>query len=190
MNRFLKIAALLALPALAAGQETNASARQPHISYFTETSRPASEIKSIFPYDIALRTAEGDTLNSAGVFAQNGKPTVLMFWLTTCVPCRYELAAVAKKYEAWQEEAPFNLYTISVDFPKNYGNFVKRVNDSAWPFPAYHDTNREFRLVMPGALNGLPQTFVLNKAGDIVRQKRKYSPGEEDELFEFVKTLK
>jgi len=190
MSRFLRIAALLALPALAVGQETNTPTSQPHISYFTETSRPASEIKSTFPYNIDLVTADEDTLNSAKVFVQNGKPTVLMFWLTTCVPCRYELAAIAKKYEAWQQETPFNLYAISVDFPKNYGNFVKRVNDSAWPFPAYHDTNREFRLVMPGALNGLPQTFVLDKNGGIVHHTRKYSFGKEDELFEFVKTLK
>ncbi|MFQ5447155.1 MAG: TlpA family protein disulfide reductase [Saprospiraceae bacterium] len=190
MDKVLKLFALLFLPVLAMGQVTNATARQPRISYFSETSRPASEIKSTFPYDIALRTADGDTLNSSSVFVQNGRPTVLMFWLTTCVPCRYELAAAAKKYEAWQQDTPFNLYAISVDFPKNYGSFVKRVNDSAWPFPAYHDLNREFRLVMPGALNGLPQSFVLDKDGNIVRHKRKYSIGEEDELFNFIKTLK
>ncbi len=189
MNRFFKISVLFLLPAFVMGQVKNETSGQSHISYFSETSRPASEIKSTFPYDISLTNADGDALNSASVFTQNGKPTVLLFWLTTCVPCRYELAAVAKKYKDWQKELPFNLYAISVDFPKNYSNFKKRVHDSAWPFPAFHDTNREFRLIMPGELNGLPQSFVLDKDGNIVRHKRKYYTGEEDELFEFIKTL-
>jgi peroxiredoxin len=128
-------------------------------------------------------------LNSANVFAQNGKPTVLMFWLTTCVPCRHELTAISGKYESWQAETGFNLYAISIDFPKNYGNFVKRVEDSRWPFPAYHDLNREFSVILPGQLNGLPQTFILDKTGRIVHHKRKFSPGDEDVLYDLIKEV-
>ncbi|MCU0346020.1 MAG: hypothetical protein MUC59_03690 [Saprospiraceae bacterium] len=57
-------------------------------NYYVDTARPVEQIQATFPFDIPLRNAAGDTLNSATVFQKNGKPTVLMFWLTTCGPCR------------------------------------------------------------------------------------------------------
>ena len=158
-------------------------------NYIVETSRNPKDINKSFPYDIDLKSAAGKTINSSEVLGKGDKPTVLLFWLTTCVPCRHEMAAISEKMEAWQAETDFNLVAISTDFQKNYESFVKRVNDSNWPFEAYNDVNREFRLVMPGALNGLPQTFILDKDGNIVYHKRKYKSGDEDTLYEQVKLI-
>ncbi|MBI1226196.1 MAG: redoxin domain-containing protein [Bacteroidetes bacterium] len=158
-------------------------------NYYVETARPANQIQSNFPYDISLQNAQGDTLNSAKVFEKNGKPTVLMFWLTTCGPCRMELNAITEKYDRWKQQADFNLYAISTDFPKNYPQFISRVAEGKWQFPAYYDMNREFRMVMPGELNGLPQIFVLDKNGNIAYHTRKYVPGDEDKLFEEIRKL-
>ncbi len=182
-----------AFPEGASGQNTDTApiVIQPRqSSYYVDTARPSNQIQSTFPFDIPLRNAAGDTLNSATVFEKNGKPTVLMFWLTTCGPCRMELNAIAPKFKGWQQEADFNFYAVSTDFPKNFPQFVNRVDEGNWPFPAYHDLNREFRLVMPGELNGLPQVFVLDKAGNIAYHTRKYVPGDEDRLFEEVKKLR
>jgi cytochrome c biogenesis protein CcmG/thiol:disulfide interchange protein DsbE len=161
----------------------------PSRNYYMDNARPANQIKAAYPYDIPLRNAQGDTLNSASVFANNGKPTVVMFWLTTCGPCRMELKAINEKFEGWKQQADFNLYAVSTDWEKNYPAFVSRVQEAKWPFPAYHDLNREFHLIMPGALNGLPQVFVLDKAGNIAYHTRKYMPGDEDKLFEEIKKL-
>jgi len=43
--------------------------------------------------------------------------------------------------------------------------------------------------VMPGALNGLPQTFIFDKNGEIAYHKRKYRGGDEKKLFAKVKEL-
>lgn len=172
-----------------ASQNQPRQPRKAQIYYYQETSRPLAEINAVYPYDIALVSADDDTLNSARVLALNGKPTVLLFWLTTCAPCRKELAAISSKFEQWQQEADFNLYAISIDFPKNRESFKRMVKEKAWPFPAYLDVNREFRLIMPGKLNGLPQLFVLDGSGKIIHHKRKYSPGDEDRLFEYLKSL-
>ncbi len=158
-------------------------------NYMMDTARPGSEIKKTFPYDISLKTAAGEVLNSENELKANGKPTVLLFWLTTCAPCAMEMKAISEKYEDWQKETDFNLVAISTDFSKNYPNFVKRVEDKKWPWKTYNDVHREFRKVMPGGLNGLPQTFLLDKEGNIVFHKRKYSSGDEDKLYEQVKTL-
>jgi len=155
----------------------------------TDTSRSKDEINSKFPFDISMTTGDRKTVNSETKLASNGKPTVILFWLTTCYPCRMEMSAIKKVYAQWQEEADFNLYAISTDFQKNYDKFIKRVETEKWPWETLHDTNREFRKVLPGALNGLPQTFIFDKNGEIVYRKRKYSTGDEHNLFKMIKKI-
>jgi len=142
-----------------------------------------------YPFDIKLRTADGEEVSSADALKYKGKPTIVSFWLTTCGPCRMEFAAIKGKYEKWQEEADFNMVAISTDFPKNHQAFVDMTKKEEWPWDVYLDVDRAFWRVMPGALNGLPQVFVYDENGEIVYYKRKYKPGDEDTLFSKIKEL-
>lgn len=158
-------------------------------NYIVSTSRKKDEIEQNFPYDIALRRADGSETNSTEILKKNGKPTILLFWLTTCYPCKIEMKAIKEKFPKWRAETDFNLVAISTDFEKNYGKFQEMVKANSWGWKTYHDFNREFRYVMPGELNGLPQTFIIDKNGEIVYHKRKYSSGDEDKLYAKVKAL-
>ena len=173
----------LGMPELSAQQTT------PQFRSVTETSRPSTQVKREYPFDINLRDADGKQVNAANLFSKGKKPTVLFFWLTTCGPCKMELSAIAEKFGAWKKEKDFDFFAISTDFSDRVEQFNTRVKTSNWPFPAYHDFNREFRLVMPGELNGLPQVFVFDASGAIVYHARKYLPGEEDKLWEALKLL-
>lgn len=153
----------------------------------TSTSRQKKDIVQNFPHDIDLKTKDGQTLNSKEILKPNGKPVVLLFWLTTCFPCMVEMKAIKKEFPNWKEKVDFDLYAISTDFEKNYEKFSRMVDDKKWPWPAYNDVNREFRQVMPGGLNGLPQSFVLDKNGKIIYHKRKYQPGDEHVLFQKIR---
>lgn len=155
----------------------------------TDPARPIGEMNTTFPFDIALKDAAGKMHNSSSILKKNGKPTVVLFWLTTCFPCRVEMKAIQKEIDTWKAETDFNIVAISTDFEKNYDSFVKRVEESNWSFDAYVDVNREFRKVMPGALNGLPQSFIFDKNGEIVYHKRKYITGDEHKLYAKVKEL-
>ena len=186
--RLLPLIFILCLSTVLVAQtspEKTLQTRQPN--YIRDTSRPVSEIAADYPFDIPLRTADDQVVLSSEVLPQNGKPTILLFWLTTCFPCRMELQALEKEVPHWREEVDFNLVAISTDFAKNFPAFVQRVEDRKWSWPAYNDKDREFRKVMPGGLNGLPQTFVLNAKGEIVYHKRKYRPGDEKALFAAVR---
>ena len=156
-------------------------------NYIVEQSRPANEIKADFPFDIDLKRADGSTVSSREVFKENERPVVLLFWLTTCYPCRLEMKAIEEHYAEWQKEQAFDLYAISTDFQKNFPSFTKRVDQSNWPWKSFNDYRREFRKIMPGRLNGLPQLFVLDKNGNITYHKRRYQPGDEKQLFEEIK---
>lgn len=169
------------------GQEKALQTREPN--YIMDTARPAVEIKSTYPYDIELKQADGTIVTSDQVFPTNGKPTILLFWLTTCYPCRMELEALSVEVPKWKKETDFNLIAISTDFEKNFGSFTQRVQDGQWPWQAYNDMHREFSRFLPGGLNGLPQTFVLDANGEIVYHKRKYRPGDEEALYEAVRAV-
>jgi len=157
--------------------------------YSASRARPKTEIQGSYPYDIDLKDATSKTVKSDQILVKNGKPTVLLFWLTTCFPCSMEMKAIKEKYTDWQKEADFNLYAISTDFERNFPKFIQKVEDNKWPWETYNDVNREFRQILPGGLNGLPQTFVIDKNGEIAYHKRKYKPGDEDILFAKVKEL-
>ena len=152
------------------------------------TSRAKDEMVSTFPFDIDLKNADGEIMRSDQVF-KNDKPTVLMFWLTTCAPCHRKMKKLVEVYDDMKKEADFNLYAISGDYTKNYPQFVSQVDKFDWPFVALNDMNREFRQVLPGGLNGYPQTFVFDEKGEMVYTKRKYSTGDLDKLRDVLKTL-
>ncbi len=166
------------------------NAQQPSPSrVITETSRPSEKINTTFPYDIDLKNADGQTVNSSKLFKKNKRATVLLFWMTTCGPCRMELNAISGKFDTWKKKTDFDFYAISIDFSDRVEQFNTRVKESKWPFPAYFDINREFRSVMPGELNGLPQLFVLNKKGEVIYHTRRFIPGDEDKLFEALQKI-
>lgn len=155
---------------------------------YVEQSRPKEKIQDKFPYDIWLKTPQGDSILSSKVLAK-GKPVVLLFWLTTCYPCRIEMDAIAAKFNEWKKETDFELYAISTDFAHNFAAIQKRAGDKNWPFKFLWDYNREFKEILPGGLNGLPQSFILDKNGEIAFHKRKYSSGDEDIMYEEIKSL-
>jgi len=180
---------VVARPAQQQVRDTSVQPRKSRGQYTVSKSRQKNEIAATYPYDIDLKAANEKTLTSDQVLDKNDKPTVLLFWLTTCFPCSMEMKAIKEKYADWQKEADFNFYAISTDFEKNFPKFIQKVEENQWPWKTYNDVNREFRQVLPGGLNGLPQTFILDKNGEIAYHKRKYRPGDEDVLFAKVKEL-
>jgi cytochrome c biogenesis protein CcmG, thiol:disulfide interchange protein DsbE len=153
------------------------------------TARQPMHIDSIFPFDISLRTLDSTLVNSKDVMKLNDKPTVIAFWLTTCFPCLIELDAYVKAYEGWQKEMPFNLVSISTDFPERFAIIGKIAQEKKFPFPTYWDFNREYKEILPGGLNGLPQVFLFDKNGKLIWQHKRYFSGDEKELFAKVKEL-
>ncbi|NNE29887.1 MAG: TlpA family protein disulfide reductase [Saprospiraceae bacterium] len=152
-----------------------------------DRSRPENSIRKEFPFDIPLEDPQQNVRTSDTIIPDNGKPTVLLFWLTTCYPCRIEMAAIKKKMPYWEEEADFNILAISTDWDRNFEKFSEMARESDWPWETYRDKDKEFRKVLPGGLNGLPQTFVFDKNGEIQYHSRKYRTGDEDKLFAAIK---
>ncbi|MFN0213997.1 MAG: peroxiredoxin family protein [Saprospiraceae bacterium] len=144
---------------------------------------------SIFPFDIPLLDIDSvKASNSKTVMAipkkeKNRKPTVIAFWLTTCIPCHIELSTYSAQYTTWKKQANFDLYAISIDFPKNFRKIANIVREKQFPFPVYWDRDRLYSSVMPGELNGLPQVFIFDKNGKLAYRHKGFRPGDEEVLF-------
>lgn len=160
-----------------------------HNGLSVTTHKAPEKLEDDYPFNVDLKTVDGRLVKSADVFKKNGKPTVLLFWLSTCRPCHQKMEAIKPLYPEWKEEADFNVFAISGDFPQNYPSFVKQVKQKEWEWDTYNDVNRSFRDILPGGLNGYPQTFIFDKNGNLVYQDKKFQSGDEVKLFEKIKQV-
>lgn len=153
-------------------------------SYFAAPG--AIAIDTAYPYNIALVASRGlqDTslLSSADAMLPHlGKrPVVMFFWMTTCGPCRMELEEISQRMDAWQRDYDFAFIPISLDFDSRRAAFHGRAAD--YPWTSYYDIFRAFPSVMPGGLNGVPQIFIFDKAGEQIFYRRKYREGDLEAL--------
>jgi cytochrome c biogenesis protein CcmG, thiol:disulfide interchange protein DsbE len=159
--------------------------------YKAEKTKPGprdwAKVSKSFPFDIPLEDTARLAYNTSDLLKTNGKPLVLIFWLTTCGPCKIELQTLNANYDAWKKETDFRLIAVSTDWEDNWSRVVERVATEKWKFEAYRDYNNEFRDHLPGGLNGLPQVFVFDKTGKIVYHHRRFIPGDEVELLAKIK---
>ncbi len=150
---------------------------------------------TLFPFNIRLldidSTKESNTMNVMAIpkKEKNKKPTVIAFWLTTCMPCKWELDTYTANFPEWKKQANFNMYAISIDFPHNFRKIAKIAREKQYPFEVYWDRDRVFHAVMPGDLNGLPQVFIFDKNGKLAYRHKGFRPGDELTLFEKIKEL-
>lgn|GEM_PF-1390030 len=140
-----------------------------------------------YPYAVPLKDPDNKIFTSTEIFPKADKPTVVLFWLTTCKPCTRELTAIQQNFDTWQREVPFHLVALSEDHVDAYQAFVSRVKKEQWPFDAYMDMERRFQDLLPGNLNGLPQTFIFDKHGNLTWKKRGFLPGDEAQYLGKIK---
>ena len=83
------------------------------IAFFSISFIGDGNIGKVFP-SVEIKTLEGEVIESSS-FVNIGKPTIVSFWSTTCVPCIKELNAINSKYAEWKKETGLEVYAISTD---------------------------------------------------------------------------
>ncbi|MBU6342611.1 MAG: TlpA family protein disulfide reductase [Bacteroidetes bacterium] len=149
---------------------------------YAQSEQPSSP----YPFQLTLFRPDSSAVSSTRALPL-GKPVILAFWLTTCMPCMAELAAYTERYAAWKQQKDFELIAISIDFPNRFRQIEPLVKEKKWPFPVFWERERTFKNILPGGLNGLPQVFVFDASGQLVYHHKGYYPGFENELFAQLK---
>jgi cytochrome c biogenesis protein CcmG, thiol:disulfide interchange protein DsbE len=137
--------------------------------------------------EVQLKSLDGKTVNVQDL-GKRGKIVVLSFWATWCSPCKKELDAISDVYDDWQKKYNMDLVAITIDDARALAKVKPMVQAKGWTFEVLSDVNGDLKR----ALNfpTVPQTFLLNKEGEIVYSHSGYLPGDEDELEKHIAELK
>ncbi len=127
--------------------------------------------------DIDSSTSKGDTIDVDPVFYDtngeevrlsefSGKPIVLNFWTSWCVPCQYELADFQKIYEKYGDDVEFVMIDLVGVQGETEEMGMETVVSNNYTFPIYFDTSGEvlFSLV----ITEMPTTIFINSDGTIL----------------------
>jgi len=136
--------------------------------------------------NVPLKSLDGSTVNSSE-FENDGAPIVVSFWATWCKPCILELNTIMDEYPDLQDETGVKLIAISIDDARNSPKVAPFVAGKGWDYEVLIDENGDFKRAM--GVNNVPHTFVLNANKEIVWEHNSYSPGDEEELYEFLEEM-
>lgn len=136
---------------------------------------------------VTIKTVSGQQRDFSTLVAMGGDTlTVISLWATWCIPCIQELETINEQYHERQKEKPFKLIAISIDDARTAARVRSFVAGKGWNFDIYLDTNSDLKRALN--VNDVPHLLII-KNGKIVHQQNGYVPGNEEELFEKIKTL-
>ena len=129
-----------------------------------------------------LKSLESEFIYTNDVLTENNF-YIVSFWATWCIPCINELDAIVDIYEELEKDN-IEVIAISTDDARTKKRVRPMINGKDWNFKILLDENHDLKR----ALNivGIPHT-IITKGTKIIYRRIGYSPGEEVDLFEFIR---
>jgi len=138
--------------------------------------------------NVDVKTLDGKSINLEEAYGgENGKVTVVSFWATWCTPCKKELDVIADMYEDWQDDYDVEVIAITIDNSRALAKVPAMVETKGWEYTVLAGNQTE--MFNAFGFSSVPQTFVIDKNGNIAYSHSGYIPGDEDELEEIVAEL-
>ena len=119
---------------------------------------PAPEVGKIAP-DFELNSLDGQTVTLSQLF---GRPVMVNFWATWCMPCRYEMPYIQQVYEDWPEE---ELVLLIINIQESSSRVAQFMRGEGFSFPVLLDSNGS--VAQRYNVQGIPTTFFIDKYGFI-----------------------
>lgn len=116
-----------------------------------------------------------------------GKPTVIAVWATWCQPCHVELDHMQDMARRWQEELGVHLLAVSVDKRYQMNRIQPLLKRKGWDYDVLVDTNGKLQRQL--GFRSIPQMYVLDANGRIVKEYSGYREGRETEVDRVVRQL-
>jgi peroxiredoxin len=93
-----------------------------------------------------------------------GKVVLLNFWTTWCPPCRVEMPAMERLYQAYRDDG---LVVVAVSMDRSPADKVKAfVEELGLNFPVLHD--RDERVARLYSVPGVPTSYIVDARGRIM----------------------
>jgi len=145
-------------------------------------AKAAAPVESKPAPDITVTALNGASLKLSDL---KGKVVMLNFWATWCPPCREEIPSMMKLNAAMAGK-PFQMVAVSVDEGgkpaiENY------FTTSKTELPAYTDPSGAASKTY--GITGVPETFIIDKKGVIVKKVIGPAPWDGPEAIAFLEGL-
>ncbi len=135
---------------------------------------------------LSLNNLEGKSIVLKTEFAEKDKLYIFSFWATWCTPCIAELEEFNDLQADWKKEVNFEIIAVATDDARTQKRVKPLVNGKGWEYKVLLDSNQDFKRAMN--IVNIPYTIVV-KNGEIVHIQNGYTPGNENELLEKLKSL-
>lgn len=95
-----------------------------------------------------------------------GKPVVLNFWGTFCLPCKEEMPALQRQAEKW---APLGVVVVGMNLGEDAATVSSFIEEYGISFPIYMDEDDKIRKQY--GVSQYPTTFFIQSDGTVNRIK-------------------
>ena len=123
--------------------------------------------------EIQLHDLKGDTVRLSDF---RGKPVLVNFWATWCVPCRTEMPLIERKYREYKDSPGFVILAVDVKDDSGIDAVRQFLAELSLTFPVLLDS--EGRAETAYNILGLPTSFFIDRQG-VIRATRVGAMSEE-----------
>lgn len=116
----------------------------------------------------------------------NGSYVIMDFWAIPCKSCVEGLDAMKEIFEKYREKGLYFL-AICEDGPRNISKVPSFVKGHQWEYTILYDENQEVQNLF--GIQAIPETFIIDKEGNIIFRHRGYKEGDEQEIEEMLEEL-
>ncbi len=123
---------------------------------------PEGEIVTKKATDFSVTDVSGEDISLSDKF---GKPIIINFWATWCVPCKLELPSFNKVYSEYKDSVSF-MMIASPDGARETVESVKDfVEEKGYNFPVYFEKNNSASIAY--GVSSIPTTVFVNSKGEV-----------------------
>jgi cytochrome c biogenesis protein CcmG/thiol:disulfide interchange protein DsbE len=130
---------------------------------------------------IDFRLREVGTQRTVDLSSFRGKPIVVNFWATWCVPCYTEHKILARVAQMTGSQVQF----VGVVFDDEEAKILQFLQENGHAYPALEDEGGKVAIAY--GVYGVPETFFIDKSGKIVAKHE--GPLDEGSLTNYVATV-
>ena len=114
--------------------------------------------------DFEVLNTEGEKVKLSDFY---GRPIVVNFWATWCMPCKMELPEFEEAYKKYNQDIEFLMVNLTDGYNEKVEDVKKFVEENDYGFPLYFDT--ELSASNTYNIYSIPQTLFIDKEGNIVK---------------------
>jgi thiol-disulfide isomerase/thioredoxin len=127
---------------------------------------PEALPKDNIPFDFSFTVKDLDN-RKISFDRFKGKVLFIKVWATWCGPCRAEMPTIQALYERVKNN-DIEFVMLSIDEDKDFNRVKKFVEKNGYTFPVFMPSGKlPEQLWVPS----IPTTFIVDKAGNVVRKK-------------------